>query len=79
MDKLIQNIKSFLNLRLFIGVVVGAIAGYAYYYYVGCASGTCAITSSPVNSTLYGVLFGALLFYKKSPMKQNEEETEGKS
>lgn len=45
-----------------IGGVVGALAGYAYYYYVGCNSGTCAITSSPVNSTLYGVFMGGLLF-----------------
>lgn len=45
-----------------IGVVVGAIAGYSYYYYVGCASGTCAITSKPINSTLYGSLMGGLLF-----------------
>jgi len=45
-----------------IGVIVGAIAGYAYYHYVGCASGTCAITSKPVNSTLYGALMGGLLF-----------------
>ncbi len=45
-----------------IGIVVGAIAGYAYYHYVGCASGTCVITSKPVNSTLYGGLMGGLLF-----------------
>ncbi len=45
-----------------VGVVIGAIAGYAYYYYVGCASGTCAITSKPINSTLYGSLMGGLLF-----------------
>lgn len=44
------------------GAVVGAIGGYLYYYYVGCASGTCAITSRPVNSTLYGALMGGLLF-----------------
>lgn len=45
-----------------VGVAIGAIAGYAYYYYVGCASGTCAITSKPINSTLYGSLMGGLLF-----------------
>lgn len=44
------------------GVIVGAIAGYAYYHYVGCANGTCAITSEPINSTLYGALMGGLLF-----------------
>jgi len=54
-----------------IGVVIGAIAGYVYYFYVGCASGTCAITSKPLNSTLYGALMGGLIFnmFIKSPKK----------
>ncbi|RKS03470.1 MULTISPECIES: DUF6132 family protein [unclassified Flavobacterium] len=46
----------------FLGTVVGAIIGFAYYHYVGCANGTCAITSKPLNSTLYGGLMGGLLF-----------------
>lgn len=45
-----------------IGIVIGALAGYTYYFYVGCASGTCAITSKPLNSTLYGALMGGLVF-----------------
>ena len=45
-----------------IGVAVGALAGYIYYATVGCSSGGCAITSSPVNSTLYGSVMGGLLF-----------------
>jgi hypothetical protein len=45
-----------------LGIAVGALAGYGYYYYVGCASGTCAITSKPLNSTLYGAVMGGLLF-----------------
>ncbi len=45
-----------------IGIAIGALAGYTYYYYVGCASGTCAITSKPLNSTLYGALLGGLVF-----------------
>lgn len=54
-----------------IGIVVGAVAGYLYYFYVGCASGTCAITSKPLNSTLYGAVMGGLLFnmFVKSPKK----------
>jgi hypothetical protein len=57
-----------------IGVVVGLIAGYAYYHYVGCASGTCAITSKPLNSTLYGGLMGGLLFnmFVTSPKKKDK-------
>jgi LytS/YehU family sensor histidine kinase len=45
-----------------IGIVVGLISGYAYYHFIGCASGTCAITSKPLNSSLYGGLLGGLLF-----------------
>lgn len=44
------------------GVALGAILGYAYYHYIGCVSGTCSITSKPVNSTLYGSLMGGLFF-----------------
>jgi hypothetical protein len=45
-----------------IGVFIGAIFGYMYYKYVGCASGTCRITSKPLNSTLYFAVVGGLLF-----------------
>jgi hypothetical protein len=55
-----------------IGMVVGAFAGYAYYYFVGCASGTCAITSKPINSTLYGSLMGGLLFNLFVKEKKNK-------
>lgn len=55
-----------------IGVIVGAIAGYVYYFFIGCASGSCSITSSPINSTLYGSLMGGLLFsmWKKEEPKK---------
>jgi hypothetical protein len=58
-----------------IGIAVGLIAGYAYYHYVGCASGTCAITSKPLNSTLYGGLMGGLLFnmFVTSPKKKEKK------
>lgn len=53
------------------GTLTGAVAGYLYYSYVGCASGTCAITSKPINSTLYGAVMGGLLFnmFIKTPKK----------
>lgn len=54
-----------------IGVIIGAIGGYLYYAFVGCSSGTCAITSKPLNSTLYGAMMGGLLFntFKKEKTK----------
>ena len=58
----------------FIGVVIGLISGYAYYHYVGCVSGTCSITSKPLNSSLYGGLMGGLLFnlFATSPKKKEK-------
>ena len=57
MNSFIKN-----NLLTIIGITLGAIGGFAYYKYVGCASGTCMITSKPLNSTLYGALMGSLFF-----------------
>jgi hypothetical protein len=50
------------HLLYIIGACIGAIAGYTYYSQIGCSSGTCMITSKPINSTLYFALIGALLF-----------------
>jgi LytS/YehU family sensor histidine kinase len=44
------------------GIITGAMGGYLYYYFIGCADGTCMITSRPLNSTLYGAVLGGLLF-----------------
>jgi hypothetical protein len=58
-----------------IAVVMGGAGGYAYYYYVGCASGTCAITSNPYISTVYGMVMGMLLV--NSPKKKEPEDNDG--
>jgi hypothetical protein len=53
------------NKRLMIitlGVILGGIAGYFYWKYVGCVSGTCAITSVWYKSTLYGMFMGGMVF-----------------
>lgn len=60
------------NLLAIIGVIVGAISGYFYWKLVGCDSGTCAITSNPINSTIYGAFMAGLLF---SLFKKNKKET----
>ncbi len=44
-----------------IGLIIGAVGGYLYYHFVGCTSGTCPITSKPLNSTLYGAMMGGLV------------------
>ncbi len=45
-----------------LGILAGAVGGYLYYHFIGCTSGSCPITSQPVNSTLYGAMMGGLFF-----------------
>ncbi len=56
--------KKFVNKYwlVMVGVMLGTIAGYLYWSFVGCFSGTCAITSNPFNSSIYGAVMGGLLF-----------------
>jgi len=49
----------------FLGMSIGGLAGFLYYYYVGCNSGSCAITSNPYVSIIWGSLLG--LFLVNSP------------
>lgn len=44
-----------------LGILAGAAGGYLYYHFIGCTTGSCPITSQPVNSTLYGAMMGGLL------------------
>ena len=60
--------------------LLGAVGGYLFYRFVGCASGTCAITSNPYILTIYGGVIGALLGSTIAPMKREtdkEESTNG--
>ncbi|MFN3300037.1 MAG: DUF6132 family protein [Sediminibacterium sp.] len=59
------------NKLYLIGSLLGAIGGYIYWQQIGCDSGTCAITSKPLNSTLYGAMMGALML----GMFKKEEKT----
>lgn len=62
-----------LQKRIIAGAL-GAAAGYAYYYYIGCMSGSCPITSNPYISTIYGALLGVLLVPSQ---KQSTEKNNG--
>lgn len=47
--------------KLIIGTAIGGIAGFLFYKFVGCRTGTCPITSNPYASILYGAVMGALV------------------
>ncbi|MFZ5554160.1 MAG: hypothetical protein ACOZCO_13670 [Bacteroidota bacterium] len=58
---------------LITGLAIGAIAGYLYYHFVGCENGSCSIKSNPVYSTIYGSIFGGLIFNLFTKEKKEEK------
>lgn len=70
---MIALIKKYVLTRTCLGCVIGMIGGYAYYYFIGCQSGACPLTSNPYTSMIYGALIGGILLYK--PQKKSVSET----
>jgi hypothetical protein len=66
-----MKFKRYFNIKTLASVFAGALAGYGYYYFVGCKSGACPITGSPHISTLYGAMVGLLFVF---PSKKKKEE-----
>jgi len=62
------------NFLLITGIIAGGIVGFLYWNYVGCSSGTCLITSKPVNSSVYGAVMGGLVFSIFKPNKKSDND-----
>lgn len=58
-------------IKIGLGILLGAIAGFAYYFFIGCNSGSCPISSNPLISTGYGALLGLIL---SIPSKKKNEK-----
>lgn len=67
-----NKIKNFLRSwnfwRPFLAVLIGSTAGFLYYYFIGCRSGSCPITGNPYASIVWGGLLG--FFLVNSPCKR---------
>ena len=57
-------------------ILIGAAAGYLYYAFIGCASGTCPITSNPYISTAYGAGMGLLLGWSTNNKSKGGQENQ---
>jgi len=70
--------KKILKYNLWIaGAVLGIVAGFLYWKYVGCVTGTCAITSKPINSMVYFGAMGGLflsMFQSKKKLPDKTDE-----
>jgi hypothetical protein len=62
-----------LTQRNWIGIAVGALAGYLYYQFVGCSSGACIISSNIFISIPYGMFMGYLVSDLLKPASKKAE------
>ena len=53
-----------------LSAVLGAAGGWLYYHHVGCSNGTCAITSNPWGSAIYGAVAGSMLIGLFTPVRR---------
>jgi len=69
--------------KTIIPILIGALAGFGYWYFFGCTNG-CAITSSPWRSSVYGAFMGYFAFgslpknFFTGKKEQNASEDERK-
>ncbi|MFA3782257.1 DUF6132 family protein [Melioribacteraceae bacterium 4301-Me] len=68
--------KKIFFIRRILPVFVGALLGYAYYYFIGCYNGKCLISGNPYVATLYGAIIGALLTFPSSTKRSIEDAKE---
>ncbi len=73
-----MELKRSLNIgkimRMAFPVLLGALIGYSYYYFIGCTTGSCPITSNPWSSVFVGALFGASFISTKKKVKTTKQE-----
>lgn len=62
--------NKYLKFALF--ALIGGIAGFSYYYFIGCYSGSCPISSNPYISTVYGAAAGLLMAWDNKKKKPKE-------
>ena len=63
-------------MKILIGIGIGSIAGYAYYYFVGCQGGGCPLSSNWLSTTLFGAFFGFVMMFpdKNKAKKENDNK-----
>ncbi len=62
-------------LKMSIGAVIGGALGFAYYYFIGCKSGSCPLTGNPYISSLYGAAMGLLLTMPGTKRTETNQES----
>ncbi len=60
--------------RTLLGAAAGAVGGALYAHFIGCRTGTCALTSSPWRAAAFFGLTGAVALWPSSPRRETGSE-----
>jgi hypothetical protein len=69
--QLMELFKKYRWLKISLFGLLGGLAGFAYYFFIGCRTGSCPISGNPYISTVYGLVLG-FLFSIGTKGKSNE-------
>ena len=64
-------------IKMIAGVLIGATGGYLYYYFIGCRTGSCPITSNPYFSILFGSIIGLIITMPDSKNSKKDMNKKG--
>ncbi len=62
--------------RTSIGAIAGGVLGFLYWKFVGCNTGSCPLTSNPVQSIFIFGFFGGFMAKDKNEKKVKKETEE---
>lgn len=62
-----------LYFKLVISTIIGALCGYCYYYFIGCNTGSCPLTSNWHITTIYGAVIGLILSLPNKKKGKNND------
>ncbi len=60
--------------KLILSGVAGGLLGYAYYYFIGCRSGSCPLTTNPWITTGYGLLVGLVVGWDVRLLRRKNQQ-----
>lgn len=53
-----ERIRTWVFWKPLVFTAIGGLGGFLYFFYIGCASGSCGITSNPYASIAFGGFMG---------------------
>ena len=65
--------------RIAIAVLVGGTLGFLYQKVIGCRTGACPLTATPLRAIIYGVVLGLVFAFSGGSKRATDQPREAHS